>query len=284
MNKTALITGSTDGIGKATAIALAKDGYTIHVLGRNKERGEAVINELKNISNQPHRLFLVDLATIQANIDFINNYTARSKQLDVLILNALAFPKKATQTIDGFELTFAVGYLSRYIFSVLFESILQNTPNSRVIHVGQGSKAGKIDFEKVQNLKNIGKVYSLIDKAKITLTPYIADGMFTHFVNRENHLQVPHEYYHPGSVDTQQIKESPKILQWLGKLFGEIITPEKSGQLLADHIKNTNGNETQGTYYSKGRLKKTSNQMKNAVEHYQSLIKDSQKATNVYFS
>lgn len=281
MNKTTLITGSTDGIGKATALAMAKKGYTIHVLGRNEERGKKVLKELKLISNKPHQLFLVDLSTTKSIIDFLDKYTAEFKQLDVLILNALAFPKKAMQTKEGFELTFAVGYISRYIFSILLEPILQNTVNSRVIHIGQGSKAGIIDFESIKNLKNIGKEYSLMDKAKVTLIPYIADGTFTHFVNRENHLQTPHEYYHPGMVDTQQVKESPKFIQWIGKLIGEIIQPEESGRLLADHIENTTSNEISGKYYSKGRLKKTSNKMKNAIKNYNELIEFSENETGI---
>jgi NAD(P)-dependent dehydrogenase (short-subunit alcohol dehydrogenase family) len=72
MKKIALITGSTDGIGKATAIELAKVGYTVHIHGLNAERGRKVLETLRHINaNKDHKLFLVDLSTINFNKQFL---------------------------------------------------------------------------------------------------------------------------------------------------------------------------------------------------------------------
>lgn len=68
----ALITGATDGIGKAVALELTRNGYTVHILGRNLERGAAVLNMLKEISpEKDHHLYFVDLATIASCNQFL---------------------------------------------------------------------------------------------------------------------------------------------------------------------------------------------------------------------
>lgn len=280
--QTVLITGATDGIGKATAIAFAKNGYTVHILGRNKEKGEETLQALRNVLPEAkHELFLVDLSEIVENRTFLEHYIQTYEKLDVLILNALAFPHKGKQTKDGLELTFAVGYVSRYLFSTLLEPLLVKGDDSRVIHIGQGSLAGNVDYDKVLRQNDIDKKYTLSDKVKVTYNAYKADGLFTHFVNEKSGIQTPHEYYHPGTVDTQQIKDGPKVIRFLGKLFGAIISPEKSGTLLATHVIDTKGEEVAGTYYSMGKLMKHKERLKTSGDQFLKLIAFSEKITEV---
>lgn len=279
---TALVTGATDGIGKATAIALAENGYTVHILGRNRERGQNTLNQLKKVSpEKDHQLFLVDLSTITSNQKFIQEYTTTYHKLDLLILNALAFPYQGIRTKEGYDLTFAVGYLSRYLFSMGFDSILQQGKNARVLHIGQGSLAGNVDFDKVKNPIKLGQTYSLSDKIKVTYNAYKADGLFTHFVNQRTNIKTPHEYYHPGTVDTQQVKDGPKIVRFLGKLFGAIISPQKSGNILVQHIKNTQKTNTASQYYSLGKLQKHKARLLNSEKYFDTLIRFSEELTNV---
>lgn len=281
MSKIALITGSTDGIGKATAMALVKRDYTIHLLGRSKEKGERALEELKSISDKNHKLYLVDLSSIQANKQFVNKYLEENDRLDVLILNALAFPEKGMKTVDGFDLTFSVGYISRYIFSILLNPLLESTAGSRVIHVGQGASAGVVNYEAVKNPIKVGEKYTLVDKVKTTNQPYVANRYFSLLLNRETGISVPHEYYHPGTVDTQQVKDSPAVLRFIGKLVGEIIQPEKSGDLLADHIEDTTASEVAGKYYSKGKQKKIAPKLFATKERFAELVEFSEEETGV---
>lgn len=274
MKKTALITGSTDGIGKATAIELAKVGYTVHIHGLNAARGKKVLETLRHIdSNKEHKLFLVDLSTINSNKQFLQEYTKQHERLDLLILNALAMPKEIETTEDGIEKTFAVGFVSRYMFSLALNSLLTKGENARVIHIGEGSRAGNINYEKLKN-PDYGAI-------KATYFSYVADGYFTYFVNKLTQIKTPHEYYHPGLVNTRQVKEIPFLIRGISKLSGLLIEPEESGELLAKHILSTTSNDVAGTYYSLGKLKKHSKKLKKTESVYRELISFSEKITGL---
>jgi len=135
--KTALITGATHGIGRALAISLAKRGYEIHVVGRNASSGEAVLNKLKEVNPKgEHRLFLLDLASIKSNKEFLKEYTVKYKKLDLLVLNANPLPKNLKITEEGHDEIFGVGYLSRYMFSIELNDLLSKSDISRVMHMG----------------------------------------------------------------------------------------------------------------------------------------------------
>lgn len=274
MDQNALITGSTDGIGKATALELARKGYTIHILGRNEWKGNAVMAELKSISpEKAHQLYIVDLSTVEANLRFIQDYKQQHESLDLLVLNALAVPNKSVTTPDGIELTFAVGYLSRYIFSIMLNPLLERSGNSRVIHIGEGFRAGNLPFEQIRKPE--------YGKLKASYLTYVADGYLTHFINKLGEVVVPHEYYHPGFVNTEQAREVPWLFRKIGDWTGHLIEPDKAAKLLVEHILSTNPNEVAGKYYSLGKPISTSKKMINSAKSFMRLLDFSERISGV---
>ena len=267
-----MITGSTDGIGKATVIELAKVGYTIHIHGLSAKKGKGVLETVKDIDpNKEHKLFLVDLSIVDFNKKFLQEYTEQYEKLDLLILNALSWSKKIETTQDGIERTFATGFISRYMFSLALNSLLGKGKDARVIHIGGGSRAGNINYEKLKDPD-----YGIV---KATYFSYIADGYFTYFVNQLSKIKVSHEYFYPGFVNTAQVKQIPFVIREISKLLGLLIEPAEAGQLLVKHILSTSSNEVAGKYYHMGKLKKDSEKLKKAESAYQELMSFSEQIT-----
>lgn len=273
MSKIALMTESTDGLGKIIAFELASVGYTMHLLGRNARKGNEVLEKIRTKwPDREHQFFLVNLATVKSNKDFLKYYTKQYNKLDLLILNASAIPKKIRTTEDGIEQTFAVGYLSRYIFSLLLNPLLERGANARVVHIGEGSYTGNIPYEQLNKPK--------FGKLKATYYAYIADGYFTYFVNKLTAINTPHEYYHLGFVNTLQTKKISYFIRKFGDWFGYFIASEEAGKLFLQHIMLTKAKEVAGKYYSMGKLKNHSKKLKNAEAAFKELITFSEKITN----
>ena len=114
MNITIMITGGTDGIGRATALELASRGASVQNLGTNPERAETTLAKLRDINPQGEdKFFGEDISTVAAPKKLLDWIQSAHDNLDVLILSAGVFPPKGTLSEDGIDLAFAVGYMSR---------------------------------------------------------------------------------------------------------------------------------------------------------------------------
>jgi NAD(P)-dependent dehydrogenase (short-subunit alcohol dehydrogenase family) len=118
--KTVLITGGTSGIGKAAAVALAAMGANVVIVGRNQERGEATIEEIRARShNESVELILADLS-VQAEVrGLAEEFQERHDRLDVLANNAGLVQSKRTETQDGIETTLAINHLAPFLLTNL---------------------------------------------------------------------------------------------------------------------------------------------------------------------
>src|SRR5690348_17318666 len=106
--KTYLVTGGTEGIGKAAALEFARRGATLVLVARSREKGERVVSDLKASSgNEKIELLLGDLSTIAANRAVAKAFREKHDRLDVLANNAGAFFADYRTSEDGVEMTFA---------------------------------------------------------------------------------------------------------------------------------------------------------------------------------
>ena len=121
--KTAVVTGSTDGLGKAVALQLAAQGVRIIVHGRNRERGEAVVAEINKLQGGNARFYAADFASMAQVRTFADALLHDCPRIDLLINNAgigsaNANGDRARQvSADGFKLRFAVNYLSGFLLT-----------------------------------------------------------------------------------------------------------------------------------------------------------------------
>lgn len=142
MHKTIIITGSTDGIGKLTALKLAKEGHTVYVHGRSEAKVNKVISEIKEISNNQNIKGLVadfsDLVAVSKLAEQIKN---EIPTIDILINNAGIFKSQTSQNKDGLDIRMTVNYLAPYL---LTKGILQNIKNSEapiIINLSSAAQA-----------------------------------------------------------------------------------------------------------------------------------------------
>lgn len=252
MNPVALITGATDGIGRATAIELARMKYTVHILGRNTAKGEETLNNLKEIyPDGAHEFFFCDLSTTDAVHTFLDGYTQLYQRLDVLVLNAGIFPAKTTLSADGLDLSFSVGYVSRYLFSIRLNKLLTASTPGKVIHVC-GSVIGNIQYEKLKK--------PTYNKIKSVWQTSVGSAFLTYHWKSLTHTNVTHTHWNPGIVNTQTVQSQSFIVRFLSGLMG-MIEPNVAGQLLAQHIQQSTTETTYGHFYSNGQPKSPPKQM-----------------------
>ena len=149
--KTALVTGSTDGVGRVVAKRLARDGVRVLVHGRDRARGEALLAEIKAAGGAAEFLpaDLSSLAEVRRLAQAVRKTTNR---LDLLINNAgigSAGPKGTRETsADGYELRFAVNYLAGFLLTQELLALLKRSAPARIVNVSSlGQQA--IDFADV---------------------------------------------------------------------------------------------------------------------------------------
>ena len=273
MNQVALITGATNGIGRATAIELSKGGFTVHILGRDGERGRETLGQLKEISpERPHKLYLTDLASMQENRRFLEEYVEHNSHLDLLILNANAMTRKAAITEDRVETTFAVGCLSRYMYAVMLNPLLRMAEGSRVIHIGDAARIGSLDYARIA-----GRGFGIL---KATYQSYSGDALLAYWFNASGMTEVPHEIVSPGVVNTDQLRMLRFLPRRVLHLVG-VIEPDESGRRLVEHIMKSDASEVAGRFFHLEKEKKVSRNLINGRPKFVELLGFCEKVTGV---
>jgi len=146
--KTALITGSTDGVGRVVAQRLAADGWRVLVHGRDRARGDGLVAEIAAAGGTAEFLAadLSSMAEVRRLADAVQKTTQR---LDLLINNAGLGSGGSGATrqtsADGYELRFAVNYLAGFLLAHLLMPLLKKSAPARIVNVSSlGQQA--IDF------------------------------------------------------------------------------------------------------------------------------------------
>ena len=132
--KTCMVTGCNVGIGKQTALNLAKMGARVVMVCRNPEKGEAAMSEIQAKSgNSKIELMLANLSSMAAIRILAKEYKASHDKLDVLINNAGVVPWKRSLTVDGMELTFAVNHLAPFMLTNLLLDTIKASAPARIM-------------------------------------------------------------------------------------------------------------------------------------------------------
>ncbi len=150
--KTVLITGATNGIGLVTAAELARMGAAVTMVGRNRERGEAALAEVRRRSGSDKvEIRYADLAWLEDVRRLAEGFLADHDRLHVLINNAGAINLERQETRDGFELTFGVNHLAHFYLTNLLLERLERSAPARIINVSSVAHLGGwINFDDLQ--------------------------------------------------------------------------------------------------------------------------------------
>ncbi len=201
--QTILVTGSTDGIGRQTALDLANRGKAIWLHGRNEERCRSALAEIRRRSgNETLRCFVADLADLSQVQRLAEEVKTAGIRLDVLINNAGVFRHKRELTPDGFEMTFAVNHLAHFVLTLGLIDLLRASAPSRIVTVSSMVHADHIDFDNLHGEKEYSGfgAYSRSKLCNILFTYALAE--------RLKNTGVTANCLHPGVINTKLLRAS----------------------------------------------------------------------------
>jgi NAD(P)-dependent dehydrogenase (short-subunit alcohol dehydrogenase family) len=152
-DQTILVTGATDGLGRALAAELARTGATVLVHGRDDARGHETADAIRAAPGSRVEWLRADLASLAEVGGLAEQVEARHERLDVLVNNAgvgstLPGDGARVTSADGHELRFAVNYLAPFLLARLLAPLLVRSAPARVVNVASAGQA-PIDFDDV---------------------------------------------------------------------------------------------------------------------------------------
>ncbi len=226
--KVVIVTGATDGIGKATARALAAMGATVVIVGRNPDKTTATVDELRAATgNEQIEGMLADFASLAQVRQLADAFKQKRDRLDVLINNAGAVFAKRGETEDGFEQTFGVDHLAPFLLTNLLLDLLKQSAPSRIVNVSsEGHKVSGMRFDDLQTERRYTAM-GAYGQAKL------ANVLFTYeLARRLRGTGVTVNALHPGSVASNfgagQAGLLAPVIRFFITRFG--ITPEEGAQ------------------------------------------------------
>lgn len=246
--KVAIITGSTDGIGKATAGSLLRKGWAVVVVGRNSSRVQSTISELQaQVPGSEVKGMVADLSSMAEVVALASQFRALYARLDALVLNANAITQDYQETKDGFEANFAVGYLGRVLLCWELQGLLSATPGARVVQV-VGLNLERLDVEK-------GIARTGFTSMKALGYWQWAAQVFTRAWNRRG--GAPMGVYMPGLVRTKILANEPQPMRIFVQIANLIIgvPVEKGGEELAFVVEEMGNATLRDAYFARTKLK-----------------------------
>lgn len=200
--RTVLITGATSGIGKMTALELAKMNYSVLVHGRNESKAKKIVKEIKQDSGNTNVDYLVaDLFSIKSIKNMVNHFNKKYNCLDILINNAGAvLDDQRRENSDGIETTMQLNVIAPFLLTKLLMPKIIKSDDGRIINMSSGTyRMAKPDMNDL-NLKNEPsgqKRYGISKLFVIWNTQYLASILKNKGVNN-----VTVNVSHPGAVAT----------------------------------------------------------------------------------
>ncbi|MBN2173329.1 MAG: SDR family oxidoreductase [Bacteroidales bacterium] len=197
-DKIILITGSTDGIGKQTALDLARIGAKIIIHGRNNLKARTTKEEIAGQTGNENLDFAgADLGSLEEIRIMAGEISEKYERLDVLINNAGVFMNHRQMTKDGFETTFAVNHLAHFLLTGLLLDLIKKSDFARIINVASMAHASRIDFSNLQSEKYFDgyDAYSRSKLCNILFTYQLASML------EDTHVTA--NVLHPGVIRTK---------------------------------------------------------------------------------
>lgn len=237
--RTVVVTGSSSGIGKETAIALARQGFHVVAAGRSETRTRSVVETI-TAEGQSAEFAQLDLSSLSATGEAARAISGAGRQIDVLVNNAGVGLARGVSE-DGFEIHFAVNHLGHFLLTDLLGPSF--APDARVVNVASAAhyRAPGIDFELAR-----GRTRSLLGWREYAMSK-LANVLFSReLAARRPHLRT--YAVHPGLVDT-------RIVPSWGRPFvrHRLLTPAEGADPVIWCATSSESAGDTGLYYSRRR-------------------------------
>lgn len=256
--RTIIITGASDGIGAAAARRLARDGHTVVVVGRSREKTNAVADEIGADR------YVSDFADLRQVRELATVLETTYPRIDVLANNAGGIFGDRTRTTDGFEKTLQVNHLAPFLLTNL---LLDTLIASRATVIATSSIAarmfGRLDLDDLDDDRDpsANRAYG---NAKLE------NVLFTRELQRRYGEQgLSAVAFHPGTIATSFAAESTSLMRFVYQtpLRHLVLSgPETGAEQLVWLATTTPGVDWEpGEYYEKRRITKTNMQAYDGV-------------------
>jgi retinol dehydrogenase 14 len=251
-DKVCVLTGGTDGIGKAAAYGLALQGARLLVHGRDPDKGARAVAELKARSGNPAiELLQADFSSLADVRRLATQIREHTPRVDVLINNAGGIFGKRTLSKDGYEMTFAVNHLAPFLLTHLLVDALQRGAQPRIVttasHAHRGAKIVFDDLQATRKYSAMG-AYGRSKLANILFTRALA--------KRLRSTAVTATCLHPGIVRTSIGRDF--AIPWLKPVFGLLWrlarSPEKGAETVVYLASSPEVQGASGGYYCDRKL------------------------------
>lgn len=211
--KTVVITGANSGVGKATAIELAKRGATLVMGCRDVDKSQDASTEVKQKSGN-HKIYLkkLDLSVLSSVSTFAKEVLNEFPAIHILVNNAaVVCPKQVT--VDGLDEQWSVNYLGHFLLTNLLLERLKESGSARIINLGSKIYANKLDFDDLMQDKDY-------DSMRVYQHTKLAVCLFTtHLWGLLKDCDVTVNTASPGLVWTQLARHRIKEISVLKKVF-----------------------------------------------------------------
>ncbi len=252
MKKTILITGATDGIGKAAALQLAAEGHRIIMHGKRMEAGQKLAADFKTKTGNPDIFYYnADLSKPNEIVAFTNAVKQNFSQLDVLLNNAGVFMNEKIILPNGLEMTHMINHMAVFIITLQLLDMVKQAPAGRIVVTSSMAHASSIDFGNLNGEKHW-------DSYNAYAVSKLENILFTYKLHRNLITQnstVTANCLHPGVISTKLLHAgwgtggsnvqqgaatsvylavSPEIAKTSGHYFANK-RPQKSAAFTYDH-------------------------------------------------
>jgi NAD(P)-dependent dehydrogenase (short-subunit alcohol dehydrogenase family) len=247
-DRVCVITGGTDGIGKAAALGLAAQGAKLLVHGRDPDKGARAVAEIKARSGNPAIEFLqADFSSLADVRRLAAAIMERAPRVDVLVNNAGGVWGKRAVSKDGYEMTFAVNHLAPFLLThLLLDTLKSGTPSRIVTTASNAHRGARILFDDLQATRKYSAMnaYGRSKLANILFTRALA--------KRLQGTVVTATCLHPGFVRTsfgREIAVSPLLRRLFGLISRFARSPEKGAETVVYLATSPQVEGASGGYY-----------------------------------
>jgi retinol dehydrogenase 12 len=245
-----LITGATEGVGKATALALAGKGFTVVLAARSPAKAEHIRCEIAATSGaEDIDVIIGDLGSLRQVRQMAETVQQRHPRLDLLINNAGIMAPERMLTEDGFESSYQVNYLAHFLLTQLLLDALRSSRQGRIVNLSSSIYSiGKFDPANLQSERRFSAIgaYAASKLFVLMSTIELAERL------RGDSITV--NAVHPGIVNTHMLKSATGLFKLIALLATPLaVSPEKGAATSVYLATSPDVAEVSGCYFADSR-------------------------------
>jgi len=250
--KTCVVTGANSGIGKETALELARVGVRVLLVCRNVQKGESALEEIRRETKSPELdLLIADMSSLASVRGLAAQIRQKCPKLDVLINNAGAAVPTRTVSADGIEMTIAGNHLGAALLTLLLLDLLKASAPARIINVSsEAQRNARLDMNDIQFERRKYNSLAAYGQSKLLMNAFTFE-----LARRLQGTGVTANCLHPGVVATNIWPANPPLLFKiiLGVMKPFMLNSKQGAEVTLYLATSPDIEEVSGTYFVKSK-------------------------------